>query len=101
MIAVVLICMSLQTQELSKQKKLNPAVKLDYTPHPIKIRPEDIVDEESEDDDETLIKKMLVCYPPHPSATVPTASICYSTYCILLLQYLPHPSATVPAASIC
>jgi len=32
-------------------------VKLDYTPHPIKIRPEDIVEEEV-DDTEMLMKNM-------------------------------------------
>lgn len=38
-------------------EKENVTVELDYSPHPVKIRPEDIV-EDIEDDSEILIKNM-------------------------------------------
>ena len=40
------------------EKKDNVNIQLDYTPHPMKIRPEDIVEEEPEDDSEMLLKNM-------------------------------------------
>ena len=49
-----------QTNDTDVEKKSgeNVSIQLDYTPHPVKIRPEDIVEEEPEDDSEQLLKNM-------------------------------------------